>query len=67
MDVKTSGESRRDEVDTRKDSELGDLRQQVGKLLAGLDDSHRTGLESQNRLQVQYELSSEHKLLHESH
>ena len=68
MDAKTSEESRRNEVEKRKEGELTDLRVLTNKLQQDLADSRRLALEVQNKLKIELEHSMrDHDSLQRSH
>lgn len=68
MDAKTSEESRRNEVEKRKEGELADLRVLSSKLQQDLADSRRLALEVQNKLKIELEHSMrDHDSLQRSH
>ncbi|KAI0319703.1 nonmuscle myosin heavy chain b [Amylostereum chailletii] len=68
MEAKTSEESRRSEVEKRKDEELVDLRRQVGTLQQELNEARRTASEIQAKLKVDLDSAvREHTSLLHSH
>lgn len=68
LQAKTSEETRRSEVDKRKEEELITLRSQVTKLQNDIADSRTTALETQNKLKVDLDTSTqEHKSLQQTY
>lgn len=68
MDAKTSEESRRNEVEKRKEEELADLRADVSRLHQDLTEARRLALEGQSKLKLELDHSvREHNSLLKSH
>ncbi|KAG6810596.1 hypothetical protein H0H92_011180 [Tricholoma furcatifolium] len=68
MDAKTDEESRRNEVEKRKEEELATLRSQVSSLQQEMAETRRGGLEAQSKLKLELEHSvRDHTALLQSH
>jgi myosin protein heavy chain len=64
LEAKASEETKRSEVERRKEAELVSLRSEVSKLQRDIADARTTALEAQNRLKVDLDtINREHKSL----